>query len=459
MYVAYTNFFKNTLTGLSTATWDSATLKATLFTRSSGFLSNGATTNDALVAAATRVEDLMAHPGWQAVTQASADVNATTASGTTTVVLDQPSTGFAFSCEPFYLDAVALSLSGSTVSGVVEPLIAVFRPESKILFGGSVDGPSARPGRVLQNNGTGQSFLFQFAGSTSRTIPPVEITVPVLGWESAHSVHVWMSPARVNYAANPSFESLGTASKPFGWRSNATLVREPVSGGTFPYCGKLTGDAATKVLESNFFPASNERGFWTARASVEGEGTYRIGVLFWMPGMAESECLYAYEDVEVTASGFVSISTVVPAPEAAWQAQFRLEYGGTQCRVDDVLVEPNEARDVYFDGSTELCQPGDTAWYGEDTLTQGEYLHKSFSTFYPDRDRMRRFLYGYTTQAAGQSIVNYPGSAYDYVPEGNQIVAHWDDVYYARVHSWTRDVRTPVADFPALGKATVTSLT
>lgn len=458
MYTAYTNWLKNNAASVN---WDTASLTATLFTRSSGFLTNGSTTNDAGVAAATRVEDLLARPGWQMApaTPVTVAADATTSSGVTTVVLDDPAAGFGFSCAPLYLDAVAVSLS-ATVSGVVNPLLMVFRPDSTVLFGGSTDGAVARPGRILQNNGSGQSFLFQFSGTpTSLTIPNVEIAVPVLGWESAHSVHVWMSPTRVNYAANPSFESLGTGSKPFGWRSDATLVRDPVAGGTFPYCGRMTGAGATKVLESNYFPASNERGFWTVRASVEGAGTYRIGVLFWMPGMAEADCLYAYEDVEVSSSGFVSISTVVPAPEAAWEAQFRLEYTGTECRVDDVLVEPNEARDVYFDGSTELCQPGDTAWYGHDTLSSAQYLHKSFSTYYPDRERMKKYLYGYTTQAVGQNPVRYPGTTYGYVPEGNQIVPHWDDVYYARIHSWTRDVRIPVADFPALGKTTVTSLT
>jgi hypothetical protein len=200
------------------------------------------------------------------------------------------------------------------------------------------------------------------------------------------------------------------------------------------------------------FPAANDRGFWSVQAKVSGLGTYRFGVLFWLPGMDQEDCFFLSSEHVSESDGFQTVRTMFPAPEEAWAAQFRLEFvpadGNDECRVDDVLVEPGEHQDQYFDGSVELGQPGDTQWYGYDSLVPAQVEHRSFSTYYPDRLGTSQYLFRPPDQ----------GSAYRYVPETVQLVPHWDDVYYFRVRSWTQNIRVPVVDFPALGKDTVVTL-
>lgn len=463
MFVAKTSILNDMLsdTGFD---WNGKTMRATLLVRSSGFYDD-----DPVVEGVSTLIELLTKPGWQAapVGSETLTVSSYTTLSTGTKYVSLATTGpfsddfdpgafdvadvvpFRFVCPPFYLSAIALSLVG-TYDGTVEPLLAVYRLEDAILFGGSED----REGLVLQNNGQDLNWAFSYSAADGTTVSPLEVATPVLGWESPHAAHVWLSPSRINYVANPSFESLGTGGKLFGWRSNSTLARAEVDGTNW---GHLSGSNVTKTIESNLFPASNESGFWSVQAKVRGQGSYRIGVVFWLPGMDEADCEFVSESFTVTQDGEQVLKTVMYAPEEAWEAQFRLEYVGSECWVDNVMVDPNEAQDVYFDGSTVLGQPGDAHWYNSENNPASQIEHKSFSTYYPERDKTRRYLFGYSTTEF-HDAKTVTGTAFDYVPETNQIVAHWDDVYYSRIHSWTRDVRIPVADFPALGKGVVVTL-
>ena len=441
MHTAYTNWLQ---THAEDIDWDGLTVRFSFFVRSSGFLSGTYEGNDVMVESATSVQDLLAHPGWQAavVLPVTGTVLSSTSAGTTTVTLDGPVEAQAF---PTYLAAVAVSLMG-TYDDTEDPLLAVYRPEGPFLFGGS----EQRPARILQNNADGREWLFQVT-SGDVDVSTVEVAVPVLGWESAHAVHVWLSPARINYVANPSFEAVGVADRLFGWRTNAELVAEGSAGNRV---GSLSGGDGTKVIESNVFPAANERGFWSTQARVSGPGTYRFGILFWLPGMDPDDCFFVSNEYVSESSGFQTLKTMFAAPEEAWAAQFRLEFTPPEddpeagCLVDDVLVEPGEHQGAYFDGSVELGQPGDTNWYGYDALVPAQVEHRSFSTYYPDRSSTSQYLFKAPAD----------GAAYRYVPETVQLVPHWDDVYYFKIRSWTQNIRIPVVDFPALGKDTVVTL-
>lgn len=439
--MAYTNWLSD---HVDTVDWQSATVRFSFFVRSSGFLSGVYEGNDYMISLSETVEDLLAQPGWQAaaIRTVTGSTSSETVDGVTTITLNEMVDVVAF---PTYVAAVSMSLVG-TYDGVTDPLIAVYRPDEPILFGGS----AARPAHILQNHTESLQWLFTVT-SGEVSLSNIEVAVPVIGWESAHAVHLWMDPARTNYVANPSFESLGNGGRLFGWRTNATLSR---TGSAGQRVGSLTGGSGTRIIESNVFPAANERGFWSVQAKVAGPGTYRIGILYWLPGMDPADCFFLSTTHVSESDGFNTVKAMFLAPEEAWVGQFRLEYTPpsdvpfTACRVDDVLVEPNEAQDDYFDGSTLLGQPGDTNWYGHDALLPIEVEHRSFSTFYPDRVKSTQYLFRSPTE----------GAAHNYVPETNQIIPHWDDVYYFRIRSWTQKVRIPVVDFPTLGKDTVVAL-
>ena len=428
--------------------WDTAVLTARLFVRAPKFYGDAVSVNDAQIAGMSTVADLLAAPGWQAADADPADAVASSTTGTATT--EVTAADFEFVCDPLYLTAVAVSLRVGAAPDDTDPLLFVFRPNDVIVFGGD----ATYPGVVKYSTSTETDYLFAFLnapGDDPETSPgPVEISVPLVDWESAHAAHVWMSPQRANLVANPSFEALGDDDLLFGWRSGDTLAR--VTGGVGPVprtkCARLSG-SGTKVLESNLFPAPNERGLWSVEAAVAGTGTVRIGLLFWEQGMNPADCGYVCQEFTLSGGsatgGYQVLRTLVAAPDDSWEAQFRLEFDGTECWVDNVLAEPNEAQAGYFDGAWPLGQPDDYSWYGG---TGSE--NTSFSLYYPDRRRVGRYLFGYadTDPVSGVQVL-HPGAVEDHVPGGTRVVPHWDDVYHNRSHSWSLDIVVPVVDFPA----------
>jgi len=423
--------------------WDNAVLTARLFVRAPKFYGDAVATNDAQVAAMTTVDDLLGATGWQEseVAPASANASSTTGAAITEVTVAD----FEFVCDPLYLAAVAVSLQVGASPATTDPLLLVFRPNEVIAFGG--DAPY--PGVVKYSTSTETDYLFAFldgTGDPEVSPGPVEISVPLVDWESSHAAHVWLSPQRTNLVANPSFEALGEDDLLFGWRSPDTLVREDGGVGPAPRtkCAHLSG-GGTMVLESNLFPAANDRGLWSVEAAVAGAGTARVGIVFWDRGMDPDDCGYVCQEFTVSGGsatgGYQVLRTLVAAPDGAWEAQFRLEFDGDDCWVDNVLADPNEAQGGYFDGDWPLGQPDDYTWYGG---TGAE--NASFSVYYPDRRRVGRYLFGYAETVDGVQVL-YPGAAEDHVPGGTRVVPHWDDVYRGRSHSWSLDIVVPVVDF------------
>ena len=449
MYAAYTDWLADHAAGIS---WEGQTVRAVLLVESSGFTTEGGEVNDLGVASSSTLEELLLRPGWQAA--ASLPATTTVSESGTAVSLDGDCE---FVSSPIYLEAVAITLVGE-FDGTVDPLLVVYRNVAPVLFTGS----ASHPGIISQSGDLATPWLFDVDGYVYPA--PLQVSVPVINWESAHAVHVWMAPNRINYVANPSFESLGNGDLLFGWRSNGSLDR--VEGGVGPAprskCAHLSGSAETKVLESNFFPATNERGFWSVEVAVSAPGTYRFGLLYWDSGMDPDDCYFSYKEETVYAPGsetgpFQRLTAVFTMPEEMWKVQFRLEFDGEECWADNVLAEPTESQAGYFDGEWELGQPGDFGWYNLERNPSS--VHRSYSTYYPERSKIGRYLFGYwKSQAPGDNPVESRGAAFRHVPENNQVVAHWDDINYFRIHSWTQDVKTPVVDFPAVVKNQVVDL-
>ena len=399
-------------------------------------------------AAVKQLQDWLVANGY--MTQA--EVNTGTDDNTTFV--STPG-GFKYIGPPIIMTSLVISDPDDADS-----LVFILEPSSPTYLSGTEDEPA-----ILINPAGGQLFSYL-------TVPdPPEDGVdqynPVLGspgivssglpWEDSLIAHVWVSPQRINFAVNPSFES--TTGTMFGWRSNTTMTR--VAGGvTTPlrnllegsgYCAKLNALGDDIVLESLSIPSQGATPWWSVEAAVAGNGQVRIGMLFWPPAMTEDTPVYVtsgWIDISTTAaisvpvdSGmFRQIKALIPNPETYHEAQFRLEFNGSGAvYVDNVLVDHNEAQLGYFDGNWEMGMPGDYSWYGEDNPTP----HNSYSLFYNNRSALDSYLF--STLAPGVNPPSYHSRSW--VPEGASVNIHWDNLQVGTTPTWGDTVYRPIVDF------------
>lgn len=433
-----------------------------------------------LLLSQTTIQELLVSPGWQEATVPYAN---TVAGGHLVDAVyrdDLPggtiglggTTPFLFASDaPVMVSGFALSTQIPSAPGD-ETLICVVFPPGPIYLTGLDDGVNeARFGAKADSDA---NYLFAFletaddSGSVNPQIGDLELLIPTLDWEDARAAHAWLDPQRINYAVNPSMEASGEGVIPFGWRSNALMSKE--RGGIRPpngmtpqsrqFCARLTGPESPKILESQFFPTRNGNRWWSIEAAISGVGQARIGIIFWNPLMREEETVYVctgwfdlqsdfnYEDpedeeTEVIHQGeFRVLKALIPAPEYIHEGQFRLEFlGEGDVWVDNVLVEPNEAQHGYFDGEWEFGQVGDFTWYTGVGVQDVNDPHKTYSLFYNNRRALRAALL--------DPVDGTPPRAHvlSWVPEGASVVAHWDDVFSARLQSWIEDVYVPILDF------------
>jgi hypothetical protein len=266
-------------------------------------------------------------------------------------------------------------------------------------------------------------------------------------WEDSLIAHVWVSPQRINYAVNPSFEESDTPA--FGWRSNAVMTVETggvtLSMGDRSRCVKLAeivGDNI--VLESLPIPNQRISSWWSLEAAVSGIGKVRIGMLFWPPAMEEGSATYvttSWVDINTPdGSGFIPIKSLIPNVEDYRAAQFRLEFQGEgDIFVDNVLVDPNEAQLGYFDGDWEMGMSGDYSWYGDNNPTP----HKSYSLYYNNRSSLNSYLF--PPLGDGDNPPNH--HVRSWVPEGASVNIHWDHLHAGTSPSWGDTVYMPILDF------------
>lgn len=420
----------------------------------------------------TTLDELLEAPGVQEVSGPFANTGTATVSGAATELdgitsISNGTEGFTYiSDAPCFVRGLALSVDGTADDGA---LIGILQPPQPLYITGDADNPT----QIFPQPGDAGAYLFAFLseldnGSSNPQIGDVAAAVPSLHWEQARAAHVWLDPQRVNYAVNPSFEASGDDGKPFGWRSNSEITKE--RGGIKPpgftqsrqFCARLSGEEPTKVLESQFFPTGLADSWWSVEAAVAGTGQVRLGIVFWPPHMAEEDTLYVCsgwfnldsgqthdpnadpEDDQIHQGQFRVIKALIPNPETTHEAQFRLEFEtDADVWVDNVLVEPNEAQLGYFDGSWEFGQVGDFSWY---TGMQGgvnvNAPHKTYSLFYNNRRSLREYLLDPVTteEPPAHHVLAW-------VPEGAAVIAHWDDVFSTRIHSWIDDIYVPILDY------------
>jgi hypothetical protein len=222
------------------------------------------------------------------------------------------------------------------------------------------------------------------------------------------------------------------------------------------------------VLESNYFPTNFDTEIWSVSAQVSGAGNWRIGIVFFQPSMAESEAIYLHTDwitvpVGATAasaseSSFHKLTQSFQTPDSTKEGLVRIEYEGaaTQCWVDEVMAAPEDGPGTYFDASWPYGQPGDYSWYG---IGSGNFANQSYSLFYNNRANLKNLIFGYIEDdPLDHQPARYNGEAQKWVPEGVNIVPHWDDVFSTRVHTWMDDVIVPPKDYTTAYQTVVTTL-
>lgn len=423
--------------------------------------------------------ELLESPGWQAVsgTQANTAVDGDTAAATSITagsVREIGGTlGFSYASEaPVFATAFALSIDRAAPD---DNLICVFQPPYPVYLTGDPDDNLNWSKIKPPDTGDG-TYLFSYLsvledGSCNPQLGSISLSVPTLDWEDSRAAHVWLDPQRINYAVNPSMEASGAGVIPYGWRSNATMSKE--RGGINPpqgmtpqsrqFAARLTGAEDPKVLESSMFPAGKISPWWSIEAAVSGQGLARIGILFWTPNLLPEDTTYVTtgwfdlqssfeyaappdpEDEVINQGEFRVIKALIPEPENAHQALFRLEFQGAgDVWVDNVLVEPNEAQLGYFDGEWEFGQVGDYSWYTGTGVQDVNDPHKTFSLFYNNRKAIRSVMVD--PIPPGAPVPQH--HVLSWVPEGASVVVHWDDAFTNRLHSWIDDIYIPTPDYP-----------
>ena len=403
---------------------------------------------------AVKISDILAMEGWQEATNTGDTTISLTATTTASGVKSINYGGNDWSYEGDPIFATAFAISTPTGGNV----LAIFRPENPVLLWG--ESGSDVTSTIGEPNGTILSYL-ENAGindSSSPALGNISVSVPVASWESARAAHVWMDPQRINLVVNSSFETTSN----FGWRANTAAITGAMTNidgglgrGGRVKCLEVSG-TGTKIVESLPFPTRFDNRWWSVEAALAGQGTVRLGILFWEEdGDPNGLFLRRSEPFQITAADptgspsrddFRQIGVLIPnLEEKGIEAQLRIEFvpdsATNKLWVDDCLVEPNEAQLGYFDGDWTAGQKGDYRWYGK-AEDQTALSHKSFSIFYNNRNNLRRQLFGYF-KADGSY---HKGTADEFVPEGVSVIPHWDDIYSAKTQSWFEDVYIPIQD-------------
>lgn len=317
-------------------------------------------------------------------------------------------------------------------------------------------------GTVSSTVSTGTVELRSSKFSTGYTI--LDLSAPK--WEPPHAQHIWLEPQRVNFIANPSFESYGGEDDiAYFWRAAIPDTEAPecqvvsvinLLNDARPTAGWVRStdtydveDPAPLVLESNLFPKVSQ---WASISfKISGSGTFNFGLIVY-PADYQNPAYIRSDNLTISggtsSSGFNRYTALVQVPDDVVEAQFRIEFqadGDNEFWVDDVLVDPHESQYTYFDGNSTDSLTDDYRWMGGD-----DYANMHFSMWYNNYKNTSSRITGSISES-GEFI---PGLTNDWVPNGTSIKAHWDSVTSVTPYNWEGNAFYPISDV-SLGTQTV----
>ncbi len=342
--------------------------------------------------------------------------------------------------EPTNVAAVALVYNG-TLNGVVDPIIMVSStPFPDIPVFDNEDSVIARPDTVLgaSSNRWLLNWVIPQGGAT--TLPLFEGPLAILKgpptFESAHTLHAWLYPQRVNMLANPSFE--GGLNH---WKANGAMTRPNTAA---PGGGYWSCHVAGSVVESNMFPVTVGHGGtqWTIQGMIGGTGKCRVGLCSWRSefDFLNTDWGNEAEVWELPGDGaYLHIDALRTAYDSSGYAFVRIETDGGSLVLDNMLAEPGwQPGWPYFDGDTTYGALDDFSWYGGENL-KGQ----TYSCWYNHRRAVVGRLFAWGISDADPTVtdeeISEQGLAYRWVPAGTLVVPHLDVLY-------PNDLQSPVPD-------------
>lgn len=342
--------------------------------------------------------------------------------------------------EPSNVAAVALVYNG-VVGGKTDPIIMVSNtPFPDVPVFDNQDAVIARPDNTLgaSSNRWLLNWVVPVGGQT--TLPMYEGPLAILKgpptFESAHTLHTWLYPQRVNMIANPSFEGGDTH-----WKANGAKTRPQKAA---PGGGVYSLHIAGNVAESNLFPVTVGHGGteWTIQGMIGGTGKCRVALCSW-----RSEFDFLYTDWGADAEvwqlpgdgAYLHIDCLRTAYDSSGYAFVRIETDGASLVLDNMLAEPGwQIGWPYFDGDTTYGARDDFSWYGGENL-KGQ----TYSCWYNHRRAVVGRLFAYDISGADPTVtdeeISEQGLAYRWVPAGTLVVPHLDVLY-------PNDLQAPVPD-------------
>jgi len=348
-----------------------------------------------------------------------------------------------------------------TFSGVVNPVL--FATTSGIGNGtvvahaGSIYGQSKAPVTATPDNAY---IVSRDSTSGKFSIGYSFLKIATPEWEPPHSQHVWIQPQRINFIANPSFES-STLQWRKGVTGTGTASLAQASGGvdvvspTRTQCGyvsKDSGATGSLVLESNLFPSSGPWYSVSFYISSSAASTVKFGLVAHDYAGLNKVFITAPEKT-VTSGGsatgpFVQMTALIKGLNDIKHYSFRIESTAGNFWVDNVLVDPHEGQYEYFDGNSTNTIAGDYRWMGG----KSSYENKHFSLWYNNYNNSYARLVGnYDTVDD-----TYKGSLYqEWAPTGAAVRTHWDAVTSFSPLNWSGDAFYPITDVSALSISTI----
>jgi hypothetical protein len=291
-------------------------------------------------------------------------------------------------------------------------------------------------------------------------------------FEGAHVHNLWITPQRVNFIANPSFEASNTDH----WITNSAsndYIGNGVDTYSSPFVGYFYGPSGSSslpeydpyhrlyVYSNSFNPEMLAQEHFTFQAKVAGHGILRAGVMWYDPYTEMYEIDWGLQDLglceewdlrnsvtddvdnispPVVLQHIYGIRSVQHTESLRLVFEVRGYYADDswhypQLLLDEVLIEPGTLMGwPYFDGDSTYgmgiktdANTSDFCWYGAGDLADKQ--GKSYSLWYNNKAVSAGRLFGRTLDNPNNYSSDSEkddGLVYSWVPAGSTVIPQFD---------------------------------
>jgi hypothetical protein len=402
--------------------------------------------------AVTDLPSLVAQAGWESVSSVNYAPMTTTplvvANGTNRYLkLNTSLVPTPTNMEPSQVEAVVYTMTAAAL-GLGGPDRVLFGtttpfPERVVFRGG--DGISARIDTTIN-----ERWLFGWAGTGGVVSSIIEGTTVIQQgappYETSRIHHAWVTPQRVNYIANPSWEGGITH-----WQTNMGPMTRVLANNSFPspWLGHALGPNPSGVLpeyhpelrlylrSNEFYPRGQE---FTFQFLARGTGTVRVGLSYYPRDYSEHAMDWGQLDSLIfeewildpmTFTHVRGLRRMSEGYEGALLIEVRDDTTAPEIYIDKALLEEGTLLDwQYFDGDSTYGADDDFSWYGYANLA--DKRGKSYSMWYNNRRSIAGRLFGRRlddTALYTSADEQLDSLVSQWTPAGAVVVPHWDVLY------------------------------